>query len=62
MTNESQMNRVTDGGLMRFNLTVKQKINKWHLMHPSKSDVPRSNGAQGAQYSQWSRLVEIMNK
>jgi hypothetical protein len=45
---------------MRFNLTVKQETNKWHSMQSSKSDVARSTGAQGAQYSQWPRLVEIM--
>jgi hypothetical protein len=56
------MNRATGGGLMRFTLTVQQQTNKWHLMQSSESDVARSTGAQGAHYSQWPRLVEIVNK
>jgi len=55
-------NRVTGGGLMRFTLTVQLKRNKWHLMQSSESDVARSTGAQGAHYSQWPRLVEIIKK
>jgi len=61
MTKESRMKRVTGGGLTRFTLTVQQKTNKWHLMPSSESDVARSTGAQGAHYSQWPRLVQIMN-
>jgi hypothetical protein len=52
MTNESPMNRVTDGGLMRFNLS-RERTNKWCWMQSSESD------AEGAQYSQWPRLVKL---